>query len=64
MIAWNDTDHGSANTASSSSMPSGTGTVIDSCAGSRSAKPPVASTALPVWMPTDRRPRWKLAQIW
>ena len=61
VIAWNDTDHGSARTASSSSMSSGTATAIDSCAGSRSAKPPVASTALPVWMPTDSRAHVEVA---
>ena len=63
VIAWNDTDHGSASTATSSSMSSGTGKAIDVCAGSRSANPPVASTALPVWMPQDSRPSWKLPQI-
>lgn len=63
VIAWNDTDHGSASTATSSSMSSGTGNAIDVWAGSSSAKPPVASVALPVWMPEERRPAWKFAQI-
>ena len=62
-MAWNDTDHGSASTATSSSMASGTGMAIDSCAGSSSANPPVASLALPVWMPADSVPSWKCAQI-
>ncbi len=63
VMAWNETDHGSASTASSSGIASGTGKAMLSCSGRRSAKPPVASTALPVWMPGESRPAWKLAQM-
>ena len=63
VMAWNETDHGSASTATSSGMASGTAKAMLWCAGSRSAKPPVASTALPVWIPGERRPSWKFQQI-
>ena len=36
---------------------------IDSCAGTRGAKPPVALLLLPVWMPGGRMPRAKFRQI-
>ncbi len=63
VMAWNDTDQGSASTATSSAMASGTAKAMVWWAGSRSAKPPVASTALPVWMPGESRPSWKFQQI-
>ena len=36
---------------------------IDSCAGTKGAKPPVAALLLPVWMPGGITPRAKLRQI-
>src|SRR2546428_500911 len=52
-----DTENGSASTACSSLTPAGTGMHIDSCAGTRGAKPPVALLLLPLWMPGGRMPR-------
>lgn len=63
VTAWKETDHGSARTAASSGTASGTGNTIVVCAGSRSANPPVASVALPVWMPAESGPAWKFQQI-
>ena len=60
VTAWSDTEKGSASTATSSGTWSGTGTSMESWAGSRGAKPPVASLALPVWMPGESRPSRKL----
>ena len=62
-MAWNETDQGSARTASSSGTWSGTANAIDVWAGTSSAKPPVASTALPVWMPGDNVPSHHCWQI-
>ncbi len=62
MIEWSDTANGSASTATSSGTPSGTGIAIERCAGSSSAKPPVASLELPVWIPAASRPSVKLQQ--
>ena len=41
-MAWNETEKGSARTAASSEMPSGTGMSMESCAASRSAQAPGA----------------------
>src|SRR5207248_10714647 len=59
VIACNATANGSASTATSSGTPSGTGIIMCWCAGTSSAKPPVASDELPVWMPGASRPSWK-----
>ena len=56
VMACSDTAKGSANTATSSGTESGTGISIEWWAGTSSANPPVASLALPVWMPGDSRP--------
>ena len=39
-MAWNDTEKGSASTAASFEMPSGTGMSMESCAASSSAQAP------------------------
>lgn len=59
-MACSDTENGSASTATSSDMSSGTGKTMRRWAGRSSAKPPVASDELPVWMPGARRPSQKL----
>ena len=54
------TENGSASTAMSSATSSGQGMAMDVCAGTSSAKPPVASEELPLWMPGARCPAVKL----
>ena len=61
-MACSDTANGSASTATSSGMASGTGMAISLWAGRRSANPPVASDELPVWMPAVMRPSLKFQQ--
>src|SRR5581483_11948555 len=56
VMACSDTENGSASTATSSGIESGTGNSIDSWAGRYSAKPPGASFELPLWMPGASRP--------
>jgi hypothetical protein len=50
---------GGACPAHSEGTSSGTGMTIDRWAGTSSANPPVASVALPVWMPGESRPSVK-----
>ena len=57
-----DTANGSANTACSSSIASGTAKSIVEWAGISSAYPPVASLETPVWMPALMSPVVKLQQ--
>ncbi len=51
-----DTANGSAKTACSSVIESGTLNSIESCAGISSPKPPGTSLHMPVWMPGARSP--------
>ena len=60
MIACSDTENGSANTASSSGIESGTANSMLSWAGINSAYPPVTSADTPVWMPGLMSPSVKL----
>ena len=46
-MAWKDTEKGSASTAASSEMPSGTGISMESCAASCSAQAPGAPVMTP-----------------
>src|SRR5262245_6010342 len=61
--ACNETENGSASTASSSRTSSGIAIHIDSCAGTNGANPPVATLLFPVWIPGGMWPRAKLRQI-
>ena len=60
MIACKDTENGSAKTASSSGIDSGTLNSMLSWAGINSAYPPVTSADTPVWMPGLMSPSVKL----
>ena len=57
-----ETANGSAITATSSGIESGTGMSMESWAGRYSAKPPVASRERPVCIPGASRPWMKLKQ--
>ena len=61
-MAWKDTEKGSASTAASSEMPSGTGMSMESCAASCSAQAPGAPVITPTWTPGPRSPLVKLQQ--
>jgi hypothetical protein len=60
VIACRDTENGSANTAISSGIESGTRNSMLSWAGINSAYPPVTSADTPVWMPGLMSPSAKL----
>ena len=55
-----DTANGSANTATSSGIESGTLWSIESCAGMSSAYPPLMSRHVPMWIPGEIGPAAKL----
>ncbi len=59
-MAWKDTEKGSARTAASSEMPSGTGINMESCAASCSAQAPGAPVVTPTCTPGPRSPLVKL----
>ncbi len=62
MTACSDTANGSAKTATSSGIESGTGKSIDGCAGMRFAQPPGTSLDVPMWMPGASGGVWKFQQ--
>ncbi len=51
MMAWNDTENGSAITADSSGTSSGTGISMDVWAAMSSAQAPGAPVTTPMWTP-------------
>ena len=59
-MAWKETEKGSASTAASFEMPSGTGISMESCAASCSAQAPGAPVMTPTWTPGPRSPLVKL----
>ena len=61
-MAWKETEKGSASTAASSEMPSGTGISMESCAASCSAQAPGAPVMTPTCTPGPRSPFVKLQQ--
>ena len=56
MMAWKDTEKGSASTAASSDTSSGTGKSIDEWAASPSAQAPGAPVTTPMWTPGPMSP--------
>ncbi len=59
-MAWKETEKGSASTAASSEMASGTGISMESWAASCSAHAPGAAVMTPTWTPGPRSPLVKL----
>ena len=55
-MAWKATEKGSAMTAASSEMSSGTGMSIESWAAISSAQAPGAPVITPMWTPGPRSP--------
>ena len=62
-MAWKETAKGSASTAASFEMPSGTGISMESWAASNSAQAPGAPVSTPRWTPGPRSPLVKLQHM-